>query len=282
MSLLRPNRRTPAGNGRADDGEPVDLGRVYAEQAAARAAASAAAVQAPASVGYVAAIAQQRAADPLARLLDALTLRPLRRGAFPPAVLVAEFDVELARLLDEADAAHGDAIDAAFDYQNDQPFARALVDGDVDAIADAVTVGRARMFAAAYVAQRDALAADDAVRAYAAAASTLIDELDHESDRIRDEIRELWFRARDRAERRALEDGRALCDRWRDVKRLWDWCRVPTWSFSSYGFAGPGELEYLLWEADAAVTGQAAPIVPGEALSLPGAPPPSDEHRRTR
>ena len=106
---------------------------------------------------------------------------------------------------------------------------------------------------------------------------TLRKALDTQTDNIRDQIRDLWIWARDNKNRRALDDGYMLCDAWLVTNRLHTWAAHPAMDYQSPlgPRTFPAELGYLEWEADGAVNGKYRPEVPGDALRLPGAPPPA-------
>jgi hypothetical protein len=253
--MTKPNR----------DVERFDLAQLRADRAHAEAAAVA-----PAPVPGPA------APDPLARLLDALVpTRPLRRAALPPADVVRGHDPELAALLDTADRAHGAAIGAALDWQHAQPggapFAAVLAAGDEDQIARAVVWQPARAWAHAWVAQRDAHAADDAARVYAARARDLREALDVASDAVRDRIRDGFHRARDRKDPRALADARDLAAEWLALVALYRWVLNPTNPYREPApNAIPADVAWAHFEAATACGEQPAEV----PLDAPDAPRP--------
>jgi hypothetical protein len=212
----------------------------------------------------------------------------------PPPDLVRPHDPDLARLIEAVAAADGASFQAADTWERAAGYREALAEDrgyvleHLDATGEIPDPHRGPLAAAprrahhAYVAaMRAEVAAAWAhgrVVAHARAADEVRSELDQRTDELRDEVARLLTEARDRGDRRAYDDAMDVVDRWRPLAALWHWLGTPERPYvAPRGRALPAELEYLEWEADGAITGQHRPEVPGEALRLPGAPPPADQ-----
>jgi len=280
--MLRRNRnRTREIAAPRNEPERIDLSAIAARRQQAQAAAAQRDRAAVAAVQpYVAAAIPNGRGSPLVAYLDADPLVPLRRlpVVLPPVDLAAGHDAELARLLAAAQNAHAERSRLVADWRDHEPgrpgFDAALGTYDEAAIVDALTVDRARRFAAAWCAQGAVTRAEQGARDYAARATELHRRLDDATNEIRDEIRALLTRARDRKDRRARDDALDLVPAWRTDAALYRWCVDPEQPYRAP--AGdrviPGEVAWIEYEAALAL-GETVFEPPTDALDRPGRRP---------
>lgn len=204
-----------------------------AEQAAAAAAAEAARVAAlPVAVQQAVSASQRPQTDPLERMLTALQTAVLTRPTLPPLAVAQRHDERLGEMLAEAQRLHQVQTDAANGWAIHRPGTR-LFERECSEAADEIEIvellvnAQACRWAAAYMAQRRALEADQAVRDYGRSSKTLHRHLEDQAAEMRAEMTALLERCIAERKGRYRDEATEVLGRWQPLRALEHWCEQP-------------------------------------------------------
>jgi hypothetical protein len=226
--------------------------------------------------------------DPNSGLPALTTARP--RQQIPPGEAFATLDPVLADLLARSHQARHDGVRAAFEWdisrrgvtarQEDADYVRAALDehgvmpdDDLGPLPD----WPAHVHQLYVASWRSEIYADwlaEQARRRATSNRDVVDQLDRETDQLRDQMTAALTKARDDRNHAAYDAAmNDIAPRWLALRRLWAWVTNPTTAYQPPAQRTfPGELELLEYEAATAL-GQKRIGVPIEALQRPGAPP---------